>query len=85
MHTLLLFAPVLSRKACGDMEVSNIVKVFYILLLSLAFIFLIALPILKKFEERGVFIEESQFSEEDALEPPALTFCARNERDCSLA
>lgn len=57
----------------------------FILFLLLSFLLLMAWPSLQKFLTGGVIIEISQIPKEDAgtlqiqeLEPPAVTFCARN-------
>ena len=70
---------------CGNMVLYQLIKVSFVLLLSLSLFFLMLWPSLKKYKAGGVIIEVSTIPKETSgqlqiqeLEPPALTFCARN-------
>ena len=63
----------------------GVIKLCFVLLLLFSFLFLMAWPSLQKFLSGGVIIEVSRIPKQkdgkpqiQELEPPAVTFCARN-------
>ena len=64
---------------------SGVFKVFFVLVLLLSFLFLMAWPSVQKFLSGGIVIEESYIPKQkngrpqiQEMEPPAVTFCAKN-------